>query len=238
MPTAVAVQMLELAGVTSEDVVYHLGSGGAEVIIAAARTYGARGVGVELEAGGVQASTERAASAGVGDRATFAWNDLSQVDFRAATVVTLHLFPDVNVQLRARLLTELRPGTRVVSREFDMADWAPDRVRRVRTPGRELPLYLWVVPAKVDGAWQLTIGASERRRAVFEQQFQRFTGSLTAGEREDRITNGAVRADVFAFSTGNVRYRGRISGDTAEGTVEREEGPEPRRIPWTATRDK
>lgn len=145
-PEQVAAEMLRLAGVTASDVVYDLGSGDGRLVIAAARDFGARGVGVEIEAGLVQESREAAARAGVTERATFLWQDLFATDIAGATVVTLYLRDDVNLRLRPKLLRELRPGTRVVSHDFGMGDWVPTRVLRVRGPDREHTLYLWVIP--------------------------------------------------------------------------------------------
>jgi trans-aconitate methyltransferase len=146
-PAEVGVAMLELAAVRREDVVYDLGSGDGRLVIAAARRFGARGVGVELDARLVQDSREAAVTAGVADRTAFLWQDIFQTDIAAATVVTLYLRQDVNLRLRPKLLRELRPGTRIVSHDFDMGDWRPQRIVRVKGPTREHVLYLWVVPA-------------------------------------------------------------------------------------------
>lgn len=232
LPEAVGVEMLRLAGVSGQDVVYDLGSGDGRIVIAAARRFGARGVSVPVD-------PTHAGRAGVSGRVTFLSGDLFDVSLAEATVVTLSLFPEVSVRLRSKLLRELRPGTRIVSYRLEMGDWTADQVTRVPGREREERLALWVVPADVDGTWRLTVSAAggERRyRAVLRQRFQRFTGSLIADDREDRITNGFVRGDDLSFSVGNVRFRGRVRGETAGGTVEREEGPEPRHSPWTAVR--
>ena len=146
-PEAVGAEMLKLAGVRPEDVVYDLGSGDGRLVITAAREFGARGVGVELDARLVQDSRESALKAGVADRVQFLWQDIFQADIGPATVVALYLRDDVNLRLRPKLLRELRPGTRVVSHDFDMGDWRPDRTARVKGPTREHTLYLWIVPA-------------------------------------------------------------------------------------------
>jgi SAM-dependent methyltransferase len=143
-PEDVGVQMLRLAGVTRNDVVYDLGSGDGRLVITAAREFGARGVGVEIEAKLVQDSRESAIRAGVADRTQFLWQDIFQTDVAPATVVMLYLSPDVNLRLRPKLLKELRPGTRIVSHDFDMGDWRPDRTEHVR----EHVLYLWTVPPR------------------------------------------------------------------------------------------
>ena len=150
-PERVGIEMLRLVGVTRDDVVYDLGSGDGRLVIAAAREFGARGVGVEIEAKLVQDSRENALKAGVADRTQFLWQDIFQTDIAAATVVALYLSPEVNLKLRPKLLRELRPGTRVVSHDFDMGDWRPARTVRVKGPTREHAIYLWTVPERPGG---------------------------------------------------------------------------------------
>jgi SAM-dependent methyltransferase len=143
----VVAQMLRLAGVGPSDVVYDLGSGDGRIPIAAARDFGARGVGVEIDPGLVAKSAESARRAGVADRVTFRSGDLFQTDLREATVVTLYLSRDLNLRLRPKLLRELRPGSRIVSHDYDMGDWVPNR-RLFDVGGRSAQLYLWVVPPR------------------------------------------------------------------------------------------
>ena len=147
-PEQVGIEMLKLAAVGRDDVVYDLGSGDGRLVVAAARQFGARGVGVEIEAKLVQDSREAALKAGVADRAEFLWQDIFQTDIAPATVVAIYLRQDVNLKLRPKLLRELRPGARVVSHDFDMGDWRPDRTVRVKGPTREHVLYLWTIPAR------------------------------------------------------------------------------------------
>jgi len=146
-PEQVGIEMLKLARVTKDDVVYDLGSGDGRLVIAAARDFGARGVGVEIDGTLVQDSRESALKEGVADRTHFLWQDIFQADIRTATVVALYLSPDLNLKLRPKLLRELRPGTRIVSHDFDMGDWRPDRTVRAKGPTREHVIYLWTVPA-------------------------------------------------------------------------------------------
>lgn len=147
-PEQVGIEMLKLARVTKDDVVYDLGSGDGRLVIAAARDFGARGVGVELDATLVQDSRESALKAGVADRTSFLWQDIFQTDIRTATVVALYLSPDLNLKLRPKLLRLLRPGTRIVSHDFDMGDWRPDRTQRIKGPTREHMIHLWIVPRR------------------------------------------------------------------------------------------
>ena len=150
-PEQVGIEMLKLARVTRDDVVYDLGSGDGRLVLAAAREFGARGVGVEIEAKLVQDSRERALMAGIADRTEFLWQDIFQADIRPATVVALYLSPAVNLKLRPKLLRELRPGARIVSHDFDMGDWRPDRTVRVKGPMREHVIHLWIVPERPGG---------------------------------------------------------------------------------------
>src|SRR5437867_2798660 len=140
--------MLALADVGLDDVVYDLGAGDGRIVIAAARWRGARGVGIEIDPDLVRQARLAAERAGVADRVRFETRDLFTADLRAATVVTLYLSPDLNARLRPRLLAELRPGARIVSHQFPMADWTPSRTVRLTVDGREHVLYLWIVPAR------------------------------------------------------------------------------------------
>ena len=145
-PPHVVRAMLELAGVGPGDVVYDLGSGDGRIVIAAAKDFGARGVGIDIDPARIAEANANAVRAGVTDRVKFIEGDLFQSDFSGATVVTLFLWPHINLKLRPQLVA-LKPGTRIVSYVHDMGDWKPDRTVKVHNEsGRERPLYLWVVP--------------------------------------------------------------------------------------------
>jgi SAM-dependent methyltransferase len=141
--------MLDLAGVGPRDVVYDLGSGDGRIVIAAAKRGAARAVGVEIDPKLVAESRDNAKRAGVGDRATFVQGDIFEADFRDATVVTLFLWPGVNLKLRPKLQA-MPPGTRIVSHMHDMGDWKPDRSVRLRGDDviRERVVHLWTVPPR------------------------------------------------------------------------------------------
>ncbi len=157
-PDHVTREMLRLAGVGSNDFVIDLGSGDGRIVIAAARLHGARGLGVEIVPALVERSLENARRAGVAERAEFRVQDLFATDLARATVITLYLLPEVNLQLRPRLLA-LRPGTRIVSHDWDLGDWRPDRTLTVAVPEKAVGLdkhsrlHLWTVPAPVQGKW-------------------------------------------------------------------------------------
>jgi SAM-dependent methyltransferase len=139
----VVYQMLELAGVTSRDVVYDLGSGDGRIVVLAAQKYGARGVGIEIDPKLVEVSRQVARDAQVSDRVTFVEGDLFTADISKATVVTLFLSPSVNNELEVKLRRELRPGTRIVSHQFRIGRWEPDKT--VRAAEDKTDLYLWTV---------------------------------------------------------------------------------------------
>jgi SAM-dependent methyltransferase len=143
-PDSVVTAMLKLAGVNSKDIVYDLGCGDGRIVIAAARDFGARGVGIDIAAPHIDDARALARSAGVAHKVHLAVGDIFTTDIRDATVVALYLLPDLNLKLRPRLLRELKPGTRIVSHAFDMGDWKPDRIEVV--DGSRI--FLWTVPEK------------------------------------------------------------------------------------------
>ncbi len=144
-PQTVVDEMLNLGAVTKGDVVYDLGCGDGRIVITAAKKFGARGVGVDIDPDRIKEANANAKLAGVSDRVKFVEQDLFQTDFKEATVVMLYLLPDINLKLRPKLQAELKPGSRIVSHAFDMGDWKPDKtvsVDELRT------IYLWTIPAK------------------------------------------------------------------------------------------
>jgi SAM-dependent methyltransferase len=146
-PLDVVQEMLKLAEVRPDDVVYDLGSGDGRIVIAAAREYGARGIGFELEPDLVRRAQDDARRAGVGSLVEFHVQDVLTVDLTGATVVTIYLSREANLKLQPRLLSQLRPGSRVVSHQFDMGDWQSSRILNYRdTSGMEHTLFLWRIP--------------------------------------------------------------------------------------------
>ena len=147
-PERVVHEMLALAAVRPDDVVYDLGAGDGRIVIAAARWRGARGVGIEIDPDLVRQARRDAERAGVADRVRFEAADLFAAPLGDATVVTLYLSPELNARLRPRLLAELRPGARIVSHQFPMADWRPAQTVTLTVEGREHVLHLWIVPPR------------------------------------------------------------------------------------------
>jgi len=144
-PEAVVDEMLEIAKVSARDIVYDLGSGDGRIVIAAAKRFGARGVGIEINPDLIHEATENAGQAGVAHLVRFVEGDFFIADLREATVVTLYLLPEVNRQLLPKLLAALKPGTRIVSYKYDLGDWAPEKTVRVSRG----TVYYWVVPPNV-----------------------------------------------------------------------------------------
>jgi SAM-dependent methyltransferase len=136
------VRMLKLADVTKNDVIYDLGCGDGRYVITAARRFGARGVGIDLDAALIKGARESAQRAGIADRVRFVEADLFTADISEATIVTLYLAPQLNLKLRAKLFKDLKPGTRILSYRFDMGDWAPEKTEKVGST----PIYLWRIP--------------------------------------------------------------------------------------------
>jgi SAM-dependent methyltransferase len=211
--------MLRLAAVTPQDTVFDLGSGDGRLVIAAAHEFGARGVGVEIDAPLVQTSREHARTAGVTERTSFLWQDLFVTDLHSATVVAIYLRDDVNLKLRPKLLSELRPGSRLVSHDFGMGDWEPDRVQRVQGPTRLHTLYFWVIPGHAEGTWRMNVRGSEGRLTLI-QRYQLLTGTLAVNGREETLTAARLTGDRITFTAGGQTFTGRVSAEAIEdGTV-------------------
>jgi len=143
-PQEVVDEMLKMAKVRKGDVLYDLGSGDGRIAVTAAKRYGVRAVGIDIDPERIREATENARKAGVGNLVQFRREDLFKADFSEATVVTLYLLPDLNVKLRPRLWQELKPGTRIVSHQFDMADWKPEK--QLELNGRTI--YFWTIPGR------------------------------------------------------------------------------------------
>ena len=231
IPDAVVAEMLKLAGVTRDDVVYSLGVGDGKLTIAAVKTYGVRrSVGVEANPALVQLSNTNAQQAGVGDRAQFLQQDLIQADFREASVVNLDTPTETALKLRTRLLSELKPGTRIVARTAALGDWKPDKT--VTVPGATpQTLYYWVVPERIAGDWKGQVeyapGRGQPYTLRFTQQFQQVKGDAIADGKKYAIPNITLTGDHLTFSRtetirgqqGVVQFDGRIVGDTLRGTA-------------------
>ncbi len=205
--------MLAMADIGPGDFVVDLGSGDGRILIAAARSHGARGLGVDIDPARIRESTANARAAGVSHRVNFERQDLFETEIRDADVVTLYLLPEINLQLRPRILAEMRPGARVVSNMYDMGDWRPDRRQRLG----EATIYMWIVPARANGRWSLTDGERQAELNI-SQQYQQLSGTATVDGQATRIEQGQVNGSRIRFvaDLGNGRraYEGRLDGDS------------------------
>ena len=204
-PDNVTLAMLQIAKVTPDDYLIDLGSGDGRIVLTAAKRYGARGLGVEIVPEYVEKSREAAKTLGVAQKAHFRQQDLFQTDLSPASVVTMYLLPDVNLQLRPKLLA-LRPGTRIVSHDWDMGEWEPDKVVTLDVPDKSVGLekkskvFLWTVPARVEGTW-CGIGKAKGMTMKLSQSFQKFAGELTDA-KETRAFQGKIAGEVMRAPPG------------------------------------
>src|SRR6267378_8196192 len=239
-PQAVVDKMLDMAQVKSGDMVVDLGSGDGRIMITAAQRHGARGFGVDIDPRLVQRSNDEARRLGVADRVKFLRQDLFNTDFHEANVLTLYLLPDVNMALRPKILAELKPGTRVVSHDYDMREWRPDAEQAIPAPDKkvgmrkESTVYLWIVPARVEGEWTFELssgGKTRRTRLVLQQRFQFVSGSVELpGQGDVPISLGRLRGEELslllppgALDRGQVELVGRVKDGSLIGTVRKDD---------------
>ena len=241
LPTVEA--MLRIAGVGPGDFVIDLGSGDGRIVITAAKRFGARGFGVDLDPQRIKESIGNAKASGVGDRALFYQRNVFDTALNEATVVTMYLLPSVNLKLRPRLLA-LKPGTRVVAHDFDMGGWKADLTTTVR--GHNSTVYFWVVPARVGGRWDLRVADPKGERSYtldIRQRFQEIIVNATADGSARTVRDDRLEGERITFVLVDDddyfrrhRFEGYVAGDAIEGTV-RGEGTAPRvEMRWRATR--
>jgi SAM-dependent methyltransferase len=230
VPTAQGLvdRMLDMAKVTPKDYVVDLGSGDGRTVITAAKR-GAKAHGIEYNPNMVALSKRNAEAAGVAGKATFAHADIFESDFSDATVLTLFLLTDLNIKLRPTIL-KMKPGTRVVSNTFGMGDWEADQTAQAPAGCSSFcRAHLWIVPANVEGTWQL--GES---RLALEQKYQKFTGKLTTGNVVAPIRDGRLDGETITFAAGDTTYVGRVRGNGMGGTAKTSNSE----AAWQATRAK
>jgi hypothetical protein len=210
-PQALVDRMLDMAKVTPNDFVIDLGSGDGRTVISAAKR-GAKALGIEYNPDMVELSKRNAAKAGVSDKASFVKADLFESDFSQAQVITMFLLPDINIRLRPKILG-LKPGTRIVSNSFTMGDWTADETVNVKDGCISYcTAHLWIVPAKVDGNWQLGDG-----ELTLKQSYQMLSGAFRRGNNSIPIANGKLNGDLITFTVGGLSYNGRVGADTMTG---------------------
>jgi hypothetical protein len=208
-PQVLVEKMLDMGKVTPQDFVMDLGSGDGRTVITAAKR-GATAMGIEYNPDMVELSKRNAAAAGVTAKATFVKADLFETDLSKAQVITMFLLPSINEKLRPKIL-DLKPGTRIVTNSFTMGDWQADESQTVTDDCTSwCTAHLWIVPAKVDGTWQLSQGA-----LTLKQTYQMIEGTLGTAT----ISEARLRGDQIEFTAGGTKYTGRVDGTSMKGTT-------------------
>jgi hypothetical protein len=247
-PQVVVDEMLRIGKVGAGDYVVDLGSGDGIIVLTAATRLKARGFGVDIDPELVKLANAEARKRGVADRVSFHVQDVFKTDISKATVLTLYLLPGMMVNLRPKILAELRPGTRVVSHDYHFDDWLPEDQYSWDVPEKEkvtgIPratVYLWIVPARVAGRWEVRLAAPGEvtYELNLSQTYQNIDGSVRGGGlKAAKLTQSRLTGEeiAFAFPAGGDRhlFRGRVSGDSMEGMVTLAGGKGTTK--WTATR--
>jgi Methyltransferase domain len=233
-PQIVVDEMLKMANVTAKDFVMDLGSGDGRMIITAARSFKANGVGVDIDTKLVELSNKLARADGVDERAKFIEQDMFKADIGKATVVTLYVLPDFMEKLRPKLLSELKPGSRIVAHDYYMSGWYPDRQLSLTVPEKKAAngtdkayLYLWIVPAIVAGDWllELDLGSGRRQLIILtlDQQYQMLNASAEGALGEMKIDKPLLRGEEISFNVtvgaSPYQFTGKVSGGVMEGTA-------------------
>ncbi|MGZ5089628.1 MAG: SAM-dependent methyltransferase [Burkholderiales bacterium] len=253
-PQNVVDKMLDVAKVGPKDYVIDLGSGDGRMVITAAQRYGAKGFGVDLDKRLVTLSNRLAAKAGVADRAVFYERDIYETDLSPASVVTIYLLPEVNLMMRPKLLAMLKPGTRVVSHDYDMGEWPPDLTFTMDAPGKTVgrdkksKVFYWVVPGRASGKWRwrsaVEGGSTRDFELALTQMFQKVEGTLSVEGKTVPIEDAKLVGETLTFAArldafGPARYEfnGRIINHAIEGTVRTvRAGAAPQQQTWSAAR--
>jgi SAM-dependent methyltransferase len=248
-PQVVVDEMLKLADVTARDFVIDLGSGDGRVIITAAKTFKASGLGVDIDAKLVEMSNKEAKSHGLADRAKFIEQDMFKADLSKATVVTLYVLPDFMEKLRPKLMSEMKPGARIVAHDYYMSEWYPDRNVTLTVPEKmaangtdKAYLYLWTVPSVVQGDWRmdLEIGGGKPQLIVlsFNQRYQMINASAASREGALKIDNEILKGEEISFvlTLRGIQYSfsGKIQGDRMSGNALGGLAGKP--FPWRASK--
>lgn len=246
-PQVVVDEMLKLANVTAKDFVIDLGSGDGRMIITAAQKFKASGLGVDIDAKLVTRANQNAKAEGVADRVKFIEQDMFKADISRATVVTLYVIPDFIEKLRPKLLAELKPGTRIVSHDYYMRGWYPDRQFSLTVPEKmaangtdKAYLYLWIVPSVVAGNWRVELdpgGANRQLIAMaIDQEYQVLNASAENIAGPLKIDNARLRGDEISFDvtigSSPYRFTGKVSDGKMDGTAVTPGFKQP--IPWRA----
>jgi SAM-dependent methyltransferase len=248
-PESTVQRLLEMARVTSSDFVMDLGSGDGRIVLVAARRYGAKGAGIDIDAGLVEKSNADARRQQLTGRVRFDAGDVMAADISRASVVTVFLLPALMARLQPKLLRELKPGTRIVAHEFALPDWPPDETLILYVPtrnagsGGDSTLRLWTVPANFSGEWRWRVddAAPATVDIAITQRYQRAAGSMRRGSDLLPLTNVSVVGALLTFTCmiGGVTYHvsARLAGDTLDGDARvQRAGSAERTLRFVATR--
>jgi phospholipid N-methyltransferase len=230
-PQVVVDQMLRMANVKEQDFVMDLGSGDGIIVLSAGQQYKAQGIGVEIDPDLVKLSNERARSLGIADRVRFVQEDVFQADLSKVSVLTLYLLPEMMLRLQSKLFNELAPGSRVVSHDYSLGGWQPDDQIVFPVPEKEFIngapraiVSIWYVPAKIAGTWQIKVDGGPSYELNLRQHFQSVDGRATEGGKTAHpvtlVLHGSDVSFALPEAKGAARFTGRISGNSAEGSVE------------------
>jgi hypothetical protein len=242
-PQSVVADMLRYAEVGPQDFLIDLGSGDGRIVLTAAKVFGASGFGVEIKDELVRKSNEAASREGLAERVKFLKQDLFKTDMSRATVITMYLLPDTVNLLKDKFLNELRPGTRIVSHDYPLTGWIPEKYvqmdleDKVKISGVTTTLiYLYVVPAKVAGRWNARLPAAVSREPAtlsLRQQLTRVSGSARLDGRDIPLEDARLRGDRLSFRLPGRRgeFSGQVKGNTIEGIVD----TGATKAPWSAT---
>jgi len=245
-PWVIVDAMLGLADIRVGDVVYDLGSGDGRLVITAAKRFKSRGVGIELQPELIELANAGAKKEGVADRGKFIQGDLFETDIREASVVTLYLLPQYVTRLVPRFRAELRPGTRIVSHDYPLLPWPPERDFTMDVPEKEnisgmslTHLYYYVVPARIGGVWELSLPKALARKPLSLEVNQEVTfvgGLVSDGDSEDYLRDMKVLGEKVSFGllyNGRMMsFEGKAEGDAMTGEV----STKGVRGPWSAKR--
>jgi SAM-dependent methyltransferase len=252
-PEDVVERMMRLAEPRASDYLIDLGSGDGRIVIEAARRAGTRGLGVDLDPRLVQLARENAKGTGVESLAKFEVRDLFETDLREASIVTMYLLPEVNRKLAPRLYQQLRPGSRIVSHDYELGDWTYDEMIELAVPDKMIgpqgrsKIFLWVVPADARGTWSFDLpqlGGPWRMRMEQSWQLLEVEASVQSGSvlvRGARLRGDDIRlpaTGLLGRKAVNLMFRGKLAGDRIEGQVRVSDGENFVTHPWSATRRK
>jgi SAM-dependent methyltransferase len=245
-PYPVVDEMLRIAKIKWTDIVYDLGCGDGRLVIGAANKYGARGVGFDIDPRRIKECKDNAVYTGVTKLVRFIEQDLFTVDIREATVMTIFLLPDVNLKLRPKLLRELRPGSRLVSHNFDMGEWKADESSEIITDDISHYVYLWIIPANISGIWSWSMGKPANQcEMTIAQTFQVPTGTLKVDNVAAEIKDFTLKGDHVRFVIERpvgaklvpMVFEGKASGHSIRGTIKFSAGGRKSSWKWKASRN-